>query len=423
MLKTDLTHARIDAKELKDAELLKAVAAAHKKIRTNRAEDNNVWVELPNLVTADEIKKILEAAKYVRENCDVMLVLGVGGSFAGAVAGQMWLSGMQNFSVEYLATSFDPTPLQKAIDKYKGKRICVNIVSKSGTTLEIMTALNALEPHATHMIATTSADRGFLREYAISRGIMCFTILDGVGGRYSAIGACGYLPMAVAGIDISQMHRGAITAYKDLSKPENEAYRYAIARYKLHTGASLRGAKGDAAISNGPAKSVEVFASFYDGLEGLGRWWQQLFGESEGKDGKGLFPVNLVYSRDLHSMGQFMQQGSPIFFETILDVVKSPSDVCLDTKKTDKMTQVPVASMAALNRAAFVGTVKAHADAGVPIVLLRAESLDAAAFGYSLYFFEIACAMSAFLLGVNPFDQPGVEDYKRNMREELKTRG
>ena len=409
MIKTDLTNAQVN---LADIELGK-IKEAHAKIRTNKVEDSNVWVELPNLVTDSEIAEIQKMAKYIRENCDVMFVIGVGGSYAGAYAGMQWLCsngecGGKCFPVEYLGISFDPATLKNILEKYKGKRICVNIVSKSGTTLEIISAFNAVAPYATHVVATTSADKGFVKEYATSRGVMSFKILDGVGGRYSALGAVGYLPLAVDGVDIKKMHEGARQAYKDLAVSDlqkNEAYKYAAARWLLH---------------KRTGKNVEVLASFFDGLEGLGRWWQQLFGESEGKEGKGLFPVNLVYSRDLHSMGQYVQQGNPIYFETLIDIEKPSVDFALDVKQSEDMLRVPVASMAELNRAAFVGTVKAHTDAGVPVVLVKADRLDAAGMGYMFYFFEIACAMSAFLLGVNPFDQPGVEFYKKNMREELK---
>ena len=408
MIKTDLTHARVNLSDI-DSNRIKE---AHARIRTNKIEDSNVWVELPNLVTDAEIIEIQKIAKQIRESCDVMFMIGVGGSYAGAYAAMQWLCsngecGGKCFPVEYLGISFDPATLKNILEKYKGKRICVNVVSKSGTTLEIISAFNAVAPYVS-MVVSTTGDKGFLREYTTSRGVTSFKILDGVGGRYSALGAVGYLPLAVDGVDIVAMHKGVRQAYKDLAicdLKKNEAYKYAAARWLLHKRVG---------------KSVEVLASFFDGLEGLGRWWQQLFGESEGKGGQGLFPVNLVYSRDLHSMGQYIQQGNPIYFETLIDVIKPSLDFTMDTKQTEDMLRVPVSSMAALNRAAFEGTVKAHVDAGVPVVLLKADKLDAAGFGYMFYFFEIACSMSAFLLGVNPFDQPGVEFYKKNMREELK---
>jgi len=360
MIRVDLKHAQVDAEGID-------VSAAHKRLRDISVENNNVWVELPNTMTDVYFDKVTKTAKEIREKFDVLFVCGVGGSFAAPFAVQQFLD--SQFPIEYLF-SFDPMPIEKALKKWKGKRICVNLISKSGTTLETYSTLETIKPFVGRVIHTKGEkwpDKDF-------------TIHDGVGGRYSAREVM-YLPLAVAGVDIKAMHEGAQVAYKDLkSQYDNEAYKYAIARYKLHK-----------------KKTVELFASFYDGLGGFGMWWQQLFGESEGKEGKGLMPVPLTYSRDLHSMGQYVQQGNQIFFETILNIPNKSK----------------------LNTAAFMGTVKAHANAGVPVIIINIERLDAYGFGYLFYFFEIACAMSALLLGVNPFDQPGVEFYKKEMRAVL----
>jgi len=366
MIKVDLKHAKVDAEGID-------VGEAHKKLRDIKPENSNVWIDLPNIVTDAEIEKIISTAKEIRRDFDVLFVVGTGGSFAGAYAGQNWFGA--DFPVEYLGTSFDPMIIDRALAKWKGKKICANVISKSGTTLEITSTVEVIKQHVKRTIITMGEK--YNEEFAI---------LDGVGGRYSALSAVGYLPLAVAGVDIKAMHDGTRAAFKDLESPyDNEAYKYAIARHKLH---------------HESEKTVEIFASFYEGLEGLGRWWQQLFGESEGKEGKGILPVCLAYSRDLHSMGQYIQQGNQIFFETILNVQKPP----IESK---------------LNSAAYKGTVKAHADAGVPVIIINICRLDAYAFGYLLYFFEIACAISALLLGVNPFDQPGVEFYKKEMRAVL----
>jgi len=377
MIKVDLTHAQVDVSGID-------VSTAHKRLRDISVANSNVWVETPSKITDAEIDRILKIAKEVRTNFDVLFVVGVGGSYAGPFSVYQWFGA--DFPVEFLGTSFDPTVTQRALAKWKGKRICVNGISKSGTTLETTTTIEAVKPFVKKIYMT-------LGEKFKERD---FTIPEGVGGRFSARDVM-YFPLAVAGVDIKRMHDGARAAYKDLQSPyDNEAYKYAIARNKLH-----------------PRKAVELFASFYDGLEGLGRWWQQLFGESEGKEGKGLMPVPLTYSRDLHSMGQFVQQGSRIFFETILNVQNPP--------KTTPPQAVPpfTSEEELLNTVAFKGTVKAHSDAGVPVVVINIERLDAYGFGYMFYFFEIACAMSALLLGVNPFDQPGVEFYKREMRAVL----
>jgi len=363
VIKVDLKLARVDADGVD-------VGEVHKGLRDISVDNCNVWVELPNIITDADIEKILRTAHEIRKNFDVLFVVGTGGSYAGTFAGANWFGA--DFPVEYLGTSFDPMLTQKALDKWKGKKICANVISKSGVTLEITSTVEAIKPYVKRTIITMGEK--YKEEFAI---------LDGVGGRYSVLSAVGYLPMAVMGIDIKKMHDGARAAYKDLANPyDNEAYKYAVARHKLH---------------HDGKKPVEFFASFYEGLEGFGRWWQQLFGESEGKDGKGIMPVCLTYSRDLHSMGQYVQQGNQIFFETILNI-QNP----------------PIASR--LNDAAFKGTVKAHAGAKVPVVVINIERLDEYGFGYMFYFFEIACAISALLLGVNPFDQPGVEFYKKEMR-------
>jgi len=366
MIKVDLKLAKVDAKGVD-------VGDAHKRLRDIKVGNDNVWVDLPNIVTDAEIEKIINLAKEIRKDFDVLFVIGTGGSYAGPYAAQNWFG--TEFPIEYLGTSYDPMLAANALKKWKGKRICANVISKSGTTLETASVYEEVKPFVKRTIFTKG------EKYKEE-----FVILDGVGGRYSALSAITYLAMAVAGVDIKAMHNGARAAFEDLESPyDNEAYKYAIARHKLH---------------HKKNKTVEIFASFFEGLEGLGRWWQQLFGESEGKQGKGLLPVALTYSRDLHSMGQYVQQGNQIFFETILNVQKPP----VKSK---------------LNDAAFKGTVKAHADAKVPVVILNVERLDAYGFGYLLYFFQISCAMSALLLGVNPFDQPGVEFYKKEMRAVL----
>jgi glucose-6-phosphate isomerase len=363
VIKIDIKNAGITKGDVDFAKL-------HKKLHDTSAENNNVWVKLPSIITDADIAKIQKTAKEIRMNFDVLFVVGTGGSYAGAYAGLNWFD--TDFPVVFLGTSFDPTLVDKAIKKWRGKRICANVISKSGTTLEITSTVEAIKPFVKRTIITMGEK--YKEEFAI---------LNGVGGRFSVLSSVGYLPMAVAGIDIKKMHEGARAAYKDLeNRFDNEAYKYAMARHKLH---------------NEKKKTVEILASFYEGLEGMGRWWQQLFGESEGKEGKGLMPVPLTYSRDLHSMGQYVQQGNQIFFETILNIENPP----IQSK---------------YNKAAFIGTVKAHADAGVPVIILNIDRLDEYGFGYLFYFFEIACAMSAFLLGVNPFDQPGVEFYKKEMR-------
>jgi len=368
----------------------------HKRIFNVDGTIENAWVDLPTKITAD-LKTIISTAKTIRENCDVMAVIGIGGSYLGAMAGIKMLKTPAGIPIEFLGTSFDPTPLNNFIKKYHDKRVAINVVSKSGTTLEISTAFEILQknfPKASLYI-TTDATKGVLRDFATKNGILSFVVPNGVGGRYSVLSAVGLLPFAVAGVDIEKVIKGATEMRNTIIKQgtKAEAYKYALARYSMYTEQK---------------KSVEVLVSFYDNLSGIGYWWQQLFGESEGKDGKGLFPATMLFSRDLHSMGQFLQQGSPVMFETAINVVNPPEDI-----------KLKVGSINEINRACMQGTIKAHASS-FPVIILNIDKIDAENFGALVYFFEIACASSAYLIGVNPFDQNGVETYKSNMKAILK---
>jgi len=403
MIKTDLTN--LKNVSFKDKDLHKRILAAHTKIRCVDVKHETVWVDLPKIINAAEIKEINKTAAWIRDNYDVLLVIGIGGSYLGARAGLEFLSSTVNFPVKFLGLSFDPLPIIRFLETHRNKRVCVNIISKSGTTLETIATYNIVQDYCKHVIITT-ADYSPLGKFADTHGITFFNIPAGVGGRYSCLSAVGLLPLAVAGIDIQQIMEGATIAYYELASnnlEENDAYRYAAARYLLHTKTR---------------KDVEVLASFYEGLQGIGEWHQQLFCESEGKDGKGLLVQPMIFTRDLHSMGQYIQQGKPILFETFINVANPVTDIKF--KPNAQGFNVAAKSMEQLNTAAFAGTVRAHTDAGVPVIILNLERGDARGFGYLIYFFQIACAMSAYLLGVNPFDQPGVEFYKKNMRDLLK---
>lgn len=391
MIKIDLTHAQIDAKDVPAT----AIKSAHDRIWKNDGTISNAWVELPYTMTA-EAARIKSVATHIRKNYDVFLVVGVGGSYLGAFAGiQMFGS---DFPIEFLGTSFDPIPIHNFLKKWQGKRIAVNIVSKSGTTLEIQSVFEIIQKYVSpeHFFITTDAKKGKLREYVDHTGCQSFVVPDRVGGRYSVLSAVGLLPFAVAGIDIDAVLRGAKRAHDDIKKQgvKNAAYEYAAARYLLYTQKH---------------RTNEVLASFYECFGVIGAWWQQLFGESEGKDGKSLFVDAMVFTRHLHSMGQYIQQGSPILFETVINIINPPADI--------KLQEL---SMNEINRAAFLGTVKAHTNAGVPVVVLNLDDISHQSFGYLLFFFEIACACSAYLLGVDPFDQPGVEFYKNEMKALMK---
>ena len=361
MVSVDLTNCKGVAQDA----LHKKFAEVNEKIMTPCGD--NAWLNLPDTMGTD-IEKIIKRAEWIRKHSDVMLVIGVGGSYLGAYAGLNFLADKVDFAIEFLGTSFDEAPINRFIKKYKGKRVVINVISKSGTTLEITSALEtvirAIRPVA---VIKTSGDKD---DFAVPKG---------VGGRYSVLSAVGLLPFAVAGLDVKAILNGGKIAKTSCAE---EAYKYAVTRYLLHTKHK---------------KDIEVITTFQNDIRAMLEWHQQLFCESEGKQGKGVFVAPMFFSQDLHSMGQHLQQGKPTFFETF---VTNESDL-----KGNK-----------LNNAAFGGTVKAHSDAGVPCILINLGKCDEETLGYLFYFFQIACVMSAHFLNVNPFDQPGVEEYKRNMR-------
>jgi glucose-6-phosphate isomerase len=408
MISIDTSFSKITDKEMGDKGLKSKVLNASKKLTDLNGADNK-WLYLPDTVTT-EIGRIKTAAAFIRKNCDVLLVLGVGGSYAGALAGISYSKHLQDFPVEFAGFGFTAPQYLNFIEKYKNKRVAVNIISKSGTTMEIIAALNIIDTfmqkkypkptdYAAHTFITTGP-KGHMRDFATVRGISPFLIPDGVGGRYSVLSAVGLLPLAVAGINIDEILAGANEMRAQTENLESPAYVYAATRFLLHTAHK---------------KSVELIAGFND-TNDLALWQQQLFGESEGKDGRGLLPVAISFSRDLHSLGQFIQQGSPIIFETMLRVAAPAADYEF-AAGTHPANTAPVTHINKLNDAAYLGTVKAHAGAGVPIITIIAPDASAKSFGALVYFFEVSCAISAYLLGVNPFDQAGVEFYKKDMKE------
>jgi glucose-6-phosphate isomerase len=395
MFKVDLTNAKIGGEEI--SALSSRIKKINETLHKVDGTIENAWVELPNTMQK-ETAKIKDHAKWVREHSDVLFVIGIGGSYAGAYAGARMLEDFCDFPIEFLGTSLDYSRLGRMIKRYRDKRVSVNVISKSGTTIEILEAFKVVNEfmiskypdtneYKKRMIITTDEHNGLLRDYANKHGNVTFPMPVGVGGRYSVLSAVGVFPLCVAGLNIDDIFKGAKRAYCDCRDTDCEAYKYASARYLIHTKMG---------------KDVETLATFLDLCVGFSCWWQQLFGESEGKDEKGILPLPLIFSRDLHSMGQFIQQGKRVLFETFLYFTRPP---------------VAQPTFEKLNRAVYSGTVKAHAGAGIPLIAINAEKLDCEGFGYMVYFFEIACACSAYLLNVNPFNQPGVEVYKKEMRE------
>ena len=397
------------------------VELAHQQLESRSGAGNDFlgWLDLPVNYDKEEFARIKEAAKKIREDSDVLLVAGIGGSYLGARAVVEAVKGLYHTDTEdglkiyFCGNTISPTYLNDIIKVTKGKRFSINVISKSGTTTETALAFRVLrklledsvgpEEANKRIYATTDRAKGTLKQLADAQGWPTFVVPDDVGGRYSVLTAVGLLPIACAGIDIDALMKGAADAreaYSVCSK-DNDAYRYAMTRNILYR-------KG---------KVVETLAAFEPDFTMMNEWYKQLFGESEGKDQKGLMPTSCVFSTDLHSMGQFLQDGSRTMFETYVDIKNTREDFYIEPLEGnfDGLNFLADQNMSVVNRKAMEGTILAHNDGGVPIGVIEVDSLDAYNVGYLIYFFWKACAVSGYLLSVNPFDQPGVESYKKNM--------
>lgn len=397
------------------------VELAHQQLESRSGSGNDFlgWLDLPVNYDKEEFARIKEAAKKIREDSDVLLVAGIGGSYLGARAVVEAVKGLYHNDTEdglkiyFCGNTISPTYLNDIIKVTKGKRFSINVISKSGTTTETALAFRVLrklledsvgpEEANKRIYATTDRAKGTLKQLADAQGWPTFVVPDDVGGRYSVLTAVGLLPIACAGIDIDALMKGAADAreaYSVCSK-DNDAYRYAMTRNILYR-------KG---------KVVETLAAFEPDFTMMNEWYKQLFGESEGKDQKGLMPTSCIFSTDLHSMGQFLQDGSRTMFETYVDIKNTREDFYIEPLEGnfDGLNFLADQNMSVVNRKAMEGTILAHNDGGVPIGVIEVDSLDAYNVGYLIYFFWKACAVSGYLLSVNPFDQPGVESYKKNM--------
>ena len=379
------------------------------------------WVNLPNNYDKEEFQRIKVSADKIKSDSDVLVVVGIGGSYLGAKAAiEMLTDSFYNLRTDrktpqilYAGNSISSSYLSDLMDYIKDKDFSVNIISKSGTTAEPAIAFRMLrslliekygEDEAKKRIyATTDKARGALKEFSDKEGYETFVIPDDVGGRFSVLTAVGLLPIACAGIDIDEIMRGASDAAVEYSKPfnENDCYKYAAVRN----------------ILNRKGKDVELMVNYEPALVYFSEWWKQLFGESEGKDNKGIFPASCSFSTDLHSMGQYIQDGRRLMFETVLkvDAPKSDVEVPYDEANVDKLNFIAGKTVDFVNTKAFQGTLLAHTDGSVPNLVINIPKLDAYNFGALVYFFEKACGVSGYILGVNPFNQPGVEAYKKNM--------
>lgn len=381
------------------------------------------WITLPTHYDAQEYKRIQEASRWIRENANVFITIGIGGSYLGAKA---VISALDNpfsrstkdsqkapemiFAGHHLSTQY----MQDLLAYIKDKDVCINVISKSGTTLEpalafrlLRTALEeryGMEGARERIFVTTDAERGALKTLSDERGYETFIVPDDIGGRYSVLTAVGLLPIAVAGINTDLLLRGAADMQEEscATYEENACYQYAAARHALYA----------------DGKKIEILIGYEGALQYFNEWWKQLFGESQGKEGKGLYPSSMQFTTDLHSLGQYVQEGERILFETAIIVDPDPSieiSIPEDPDNHDGLNYLVGKTLHEANSAACEGTRDAHLEGGVPQITLSVERIDAYTLGSLIYFFEKSCAISAYALDMNPFDQPGVEAYKKKM--------
>lgn len=385
---------------------------------TGAGSDFLGWLNYPANYDQNEFKEILKCAEKVRKSCEFLVVCGIGGSYLGSRAVIEAINGLyskDNLKILFLGQTLSTDYIYDVLETIRGKKFAINVISKSGTTTETAISFRLVkdllesqigkEASKELIFVTTDAKNGLLRKFADEQGYKSFTLPANIGGRYSVFTAVGLLPLACANINISEFMSGAKKAMEDLKTPSlliNPSYKYAVIRDYLYR----------------QGKSVELFVNCEPRLVQLSEWLKQLFGESEGKDGKGLFPASATFSTDLHSLGQFIQDGSKILFETVLRI-KNPNHEIVINENADNFDELNYLSgknLKFVNEKMADGTLEAHTNTGnVPNVIIEIEKLDTYSLGYLLYFYMKTCAMSAYLLEVNPFNQPGVEVYKKNM--------
>lgn len=377
------------------------------------------WVGLPTNYDKEEFERIKKSAEIIRKNSEVFLCIGIGGSYLGARAviealTNSFYNPKSGPQIMYVGNNLSSTYINEVIEAIGDRDISINVISKSGTTTEPAIAFRifreflenkyGMEEARKRIFVTTDKEKGALKQLADEEGYETFVVPDDIGGRYSVLTAVGMLPIAVAGVDIDELMSGAKIAqdkYADPNLKYNECYQYAVARNILYD----------------EGKEIEILANYNPKLHYFVEWWKQLFGESEGKEEKGIFPAGVDFTADLHSMGQYIQQGQRNLLETVLNVVIPDSDIEIkaDEDNLDGMNFVAGKTVDYVCKKAMEGTIEAHVNGGVPNIVIDLEKLDAATLGHLIYFFELACAMSGNILGVNPFNQPGVEEYKKNM--------
>ncbi len=415
--------------KLEDYEEIKSkLELAHNKLHSNDGEFLG-WLTLPEDYDKEEFDRIKKASQKIRSNSDALVVIGIGGSYLGARASIEFLNS-QGYNllkkdapdIYFAGNNMSSSALSEILELCEDKDLSINVISKSGTTTEPAIAFRIFkellekrygkEGAKERIYCTTDKSSGTLKELADREGYETFVVPDNIGGRYSVLSAVGLLPIAVSGANIDEIMIGAKEAKEslmDLDLSKNDCYKYAAIRNLLY--------------QNG--KSIEILVSYEPNFNTFGEWWKQLFGESEGKDGKGIYPSSAIFSTDLHSLGQFIQEGTRNIFETVVlfDKVRKEITIPYDEENLDNLNFLANKKLSYVNEKAFEGTVMAHTDGGVPNIILRSSEINEHELGYMIYFFEKACAISGYILGVDPFNQPGVEKYKKNMFKLLEKPG
>lgn len=427
-IKVDFQYSGITEDDI--LEHSEVVEAINKELEEKSSDEKEFvgWLHLPTKHDKREFNRIKKAANKIREDSDILLVIGIGGSYLGARAviealhSSIYGEDKSKTHVIFVGNNLSGNYINDVIELLEDKDFSINVISKSGTTTEPAIAFRifreiienkyGIKEARKRIYVTTDKKKGALKTLADAEGYEKFVIPDNVGGRYSVLTAVGLLPIAASGIDIDMLMKGAQTSedkYSDTSLKYNECYKYAVARNLLY--------ESD--------KSIEMLVTYEPKMHYMIEWWKQLFGESEGKDGKGLFPAGAEFTTDLHSLGQYIQEGRRIMFETVLNIENIEKDITInfDEDNLDNLNYLQGKKLSYVNQKAMEGTIQAHTEGGVPNIVMDIDYLNEESLGELIYFFEKACAMSAELLEVNPFNQPGVEKYKTNMFKLLKKPG
>ena len=400
-----------------------AVSAAHKLLREKSGAGNDFlgWMTLPFDYDKAEFAAIKESAEKIKKICDVFIVIGIGGSYLGARAAIEFVKSpvynnmkKDTPDVYFAGCNISAEAISELLAICEGRDVCINVISKSGTTTEPAVAFRVfrawlenkygVDGAKERIFVTTDKARGTLKKFADEKGYQTFVVPDDVGGRFSVLTAVGLLPIAVAGINVDSLMKGAqdaANAYTDENIENNDCYKYAALRNILYR-------KG---------KTTEILVGYEPSNQLINEWWKQLYGESEGKDNRGIFPASVIFSTDLHSLGQYIQDGVRNIFETVLNIEDTgfKFEIPYDEANVDGLNFLAGMDLNKVNKTAMQGTLLAHVDGGVPNIVINVKDKSEYSLGYLVYFFELACAISGYILGVNPFDQPGVEAYKKNM--------